>query len=373
MARSIEERRAELQGKVKKCEARKAEYEARAEKYRLAGKIEKCNAAAETARKAALYVKSHGRALDELLEEERLQHRARREQDRTRAALDAQHAKVREQVDRLQVYREALRHAAELDTEVERYRIKAEGYGRAGDREKQERAQQIVAQRQQWARDWRGAAETERLAAEGEGRDLERETAIAIKAEERREKKDRTAAQRLEDLKLENHQGTAAAQREIEAGGTRGKRIAILASYAALLRRPEDRIPDRLAAMAEFDDIVGSADAGLFPEPRFEHESGSGKGAGERVMAARAAGLQDLADLESALGHGAVRLLRLRIVERSTFTGIVRQGIGTEPTIAAMFLAAVDQLRVFLATRDALEARLAAQASIALSKASARS
>lgn len=362
MARSIEDRRTELQGKVRKCEARKAEYEARAEKYRLAGKTEKAEAAAETARNAALYAGSHARALEELGEEERLQHRSRREQDRTRAILDAQHAKVRRQVDRLQTYREALRHAAELDTEVERYRLKAEGYGRSGDREKQERALKVVEQRRGYAAGWREAAEIERAAAAEEGRDLERELALAIKAEERRDKKDRTAAQRLHDLKLESHQGTAAGQREIEAGGTRGKRIAILASYATLLRRPEDRTSERLEAMADFDDLVGSADAGLFPEPRFEHESSSGKGAGERVMAARAAGLQELGDLESALGAGTVRLLRLRIVERRTFTAITREGIGTETTVAGMFLAAVDQLVVFQRTRSALEARMAAQA-----------
>lgn len=362
MARSVEERRAELAGKLKRCEARHAEYRAKAVKYEAAGKGDKAKASAETADRARLHAASHSRALAELEEEERLQDRVRRDQADTRAKLDAR--PVPPPPDHLRVYREALTHAGELDAEAERYRAKARGYARAGDQNLAQRAEQAVLQREVWARDWRAEAEKADSAAAAAGRDLARELATARAAEERQASRGKKASTRLEDLQVEANLATAGAQREYEAGGVRGKRVASLATYATLLRRPEDRNSRRLEAMSDFDDLVAKADAGLFPEPRFEHESGSGHGAGERVMAARAAGLAELSDLEDAIGAGNVRLLRLRIVERRTLTAIAREGIGSETTIAALFLAAVDQLSVYLRTGRALVARMRADATL---------
>lgn len=362
MARSVEVRREELADKQKRCEARAAEYVAKAEKYRTAGKLEKAKASAETADRARLHAASHGRALAELEEEERLQVRVRKGQEETRIKLNARPAAP--PPDHLRVYREALTHAGELDAEADRYRAKARGYERAGDQNLAQRAQQAVLQRVGWASEWRAAAEAAVSAAAAEGRDLARELATAKAAEERQAARGRKASLRLDDLKVESNLATAAGQREYEAGGVRGKRVASLATYATLLRKQEDRTGRRLEAMSDFDDLVAKADAGLFPEPKFEHESGSGHGAGERVMMARAAGLAELEELEDMIGAGNVRLLRLRIVERRTLTAIARDGVGTEATVAALFLAAVDQLSVYLRTKNARAAQIAGQATL---------
>jgi hypothetical protein len=121
-----------------------------------------------------------------------------------------------------------------------------------------------------------------------------------------------------------------------------------------MIRKPQDRTSARLEAMHDFDNLCGTADSGLFPEPRFESESSSGKGPGSEVMAHRAAGLLEMEQVRNAIGAINTDMLRAWIYERQTITAIVRNGFGTEKTAGALLLAAVDALASHIRRRGGL-------------------
>jgi hypothetical protein len=363
--RTPEERRALHVQRRDKAEASGKVYRAKEEAYRAGGKIDKADKAGATARDFELNAATHRRAIEDLDADAPRQHRLREEAARVAAVKQADLVKAqaaaeqaaldRVRADPLRVYMEALKHAEELDLEVARYAEKAMGYQRAGDAEKRDRAQRESERRATWAREWREAADEAQAQTE---RDLARERTVALKAKERQDKANAKESARLADLKVENDVRTAGASREYVAGGVRKGRIVSMAAYETLLNRPEDRTQRRLEAMHDFDALCGTADAGLIPEPKFEHESGSGKGPGALVMEKRAAGLQELGDLEEAIGAGNVAILRARIYERQKIVALVRTGFGDRNTVPLLFLAALDAMAVYFKTRSVMAARL---------------
>jgi hypothetical protein len=364
--RTPEERRAQHVQRRDKAEASGKVYRAKEEAYRAGGKIDKADKAGATARDFELNAATHRRAIEDLDADAPRQHRLREEAARVAAVKQSDLAKAQaaaEQAaldrirnDPLKVYMEALQHAGELDVEAEGLRLKRDGYSRAGSHVKAWRAEGRAQKLETYAAEWREAAQEAQEATE---RDLSRERAVALKAAERQAKARQKETARLADLGLEQDTATAGASREYVAGGVRKGRIVSMAAYETLLHRPEDRTQRRLEAMHDFDALCGTADAGLIPEPKFEHESGSGKGPGALVMEKRAAGLQELGDLEEAIGAGNVAILRARIYERQKMIALVRAGFGDRNTVPHLFLAALDAMTVYFKTRNVMAARLA--------------
>lgn len=364
--RTPEERREQHQARANKATGQAAVYRAKESAYRVVGKIDKADKAGATARDFELNASTHLRAIEELDASVRRQHRLRDEATKVaaprilaasiaRATADREEEERRRR-DPLKIYMEAQQHASELDAEVARYRTDSERYEKAGDQAKSERAAREANRRQQWAVEWREKAQQ---SVDESGRDLARERKVALKAKHRQDAASAKESARLKDLGLVEDVRTVGGSREYVAGGVRKGRIVSMAEYGTLFRRPEDRTQARVDAMHDFDNLCGTAESGLFPEPKFEHESGGGKGPGALVMEKRAAGLEEMSDLRDALGSPNVDMLRARIYERQTLTALVRAGYGTETTVAQLFLSAVDSMVVFFKTRNALAARLA--------------
>lgn len=340
------ERRAAIEDRARKAEARAKEHRAREASYRTQGKPEKAEHHAATAARQEQLVLNHRQELDRLAARARQQaregltnaeraHEMARAQERAAAAAAAMPA-----VDPLQAYTEALEAAVSLEEDAKRREASARAYTRIGDKRKAEIASGGAALDRQRAAEWR--EEADRIQS-GTSRDLARELETAIKAKARAEGKKRKESNRLKNLDVVENLATAAAQREIASGGAgRGTKVASLRDYAALIRKPQERTQRRLKAMEEFDTLCATADEGLFPEPKFEHESGSGKGPGPQIMLTRAAGLAELQALTKAIGAGNTAMLRAWIYERSTLTALVRAGYGTEKAIGALALAALD-------------------------------
>jgi hypothetical protein len=354
------ERRADLRERAEKAEARAAEYRAREASCRTQGKPDKANGYATTAARQERIAEQHRRDIERLDQRAREQALAKmtaaeRAMEMVRAQeLAAAAAAALPAIDPLDAYSEALQTAAALEEDVARFEKNARAYSRAGDKSKAEISTGGAARARQQAVEWR--AEAERVQA-GTSRDLARELKMAIKAKRRRESQVKNEAKRRTDLGVVGDPMTAAGQREIASGGRgRGIAVASLRDYASLIRKPQERTRARLETMERFDDLCGTADSGLFPEPRFEHESGSGHGPGALVMAKRAAGLAEMGDITNALGANVVEMLRLWIYHRHTFVALVRAGYGTERTIGATTLAALDALATFFKTGSALAA-----------------
>lgn len=364
--RSPEERREFHEARRTKAEASGKLYRAKEEAYRAGGKIDKAAKAATTAKDFELNAATHRRAIEDLDADAPRQHRIREEaarvatvkaQDLAKAQAKAeQEALDRLRRDPLRIYMEAMRHAEELDGEEERWARKARAYREAGDQNAAERATKVALERAGFAVEWRQEAQE---AVTESGRDLARERAVAVKAQERHSRADAKERARLEDLKVESDTRTAAGSRELVVGGIRKGRIVSMATYETLLARPQDRSKARLEAMHDFDMLCATAEAGLIPEPKFEHESGSGRGPGALVMEKRAAGLEELSDLREAIGPGNVEFLHRRICDKAKLSALARDGYGTEKTVAVLFLAALDSMVVFFKTRNTMAARLA--------------
>lgn len=364
--RTPEERREIHVTRRAKAEASATEYRAKEARYRLAGKDDKAEKAGKTARSFELDASSHRRHIEDLDADAPRRLRVRAEADKAQAIKTADLAKAQARAeterlerlnrDPLRVYTEAMVHAEELEGQSETWARKARGYRDAGDQEAAAKASRVAAERAGYAVDWRKIAE--KAVAES-GRDLVRERTVALKAQDRRNRADIKERARLEDLKVESDTRTAAGARELVVGGVRKGRIVSMATYEVLLARPQDRTPARLEAMHDFDMLCATAEAGLIPEPKFEHESSGGKGPGALVMEKRAAGLEELADLKDAIGPGNVDFLHRRICDRAKLSALARDGYGTEKTVATLFLAAVDSMVVFFKTRNAMAARLA--------------
>lgn len=359
---TLAERRSAVESLALKAEARAKEHRAREASYRAQGKAEKAEKHAATAKRQERIALTHRQELDRLALRARQQayegltaaqraHEMARAKERAAAAAAAQPA-----VDPLHAYTEALETAAGLDEDAKRLDKNARAYARSGDAKKAEISTRRASLAREREAEWRG--EADRIQA-GTSRDLARELAAAVKAKRRAESKAKIEAKRLADLGIAGDLATAAGQREIASGGAgRGNKVASLRDYASLIRKPQERTQPRLKAMEEFDNLCGTADAGLFPEPRFEHESGSGQGPGAMVMMTRAAGLAEMQQISDAIGARNVEMLRAWIYERQTLIALVRAGYGSEKAIGALTLAAVDALAVYLRTRSALAAQM---------------
>lgn len=360
---TLKERRDAVEAKAKTAEAKAVEHRAREASYRTQGKEEKADGHAKTAARQERIAEGHRQEIARLDARARQQayegltaaqraHEMVKAQERAEAA-----AAVRPTVDPLHAYLEALQHAAELEEAAARDDKKARGYVRAGDKRKAEIASGGAELSRKRAREWRD--EAERIQA-GTSRDLEREAKLAIKAQRRLQSQEKNEQKRLADLGVVADLATAAGQRAIASGGAgRGTKVASLSDYAGLIRKPQERTRVRLETMEKFDTLCATADAGLFPEMKLERESSSGHGPGAQVMANRAAGLAEMAEIAKAIGARNVDMLRAWIYDRQTLTAIARAGFGTEKTAGKLVLAAVDALATYLKTRDALAAHLA--------------
>lgn len=357
------ERLAAIQGKAERAEARAEEYRARAASLEARGKHDKAAEAAVTADRQERIARTHRQ------EVERLEIRARqaagqavaaeaRKASMQKAQQRAEQMRAGEpEIDPLQAFMQALQCAAELDAEAAHHEKRAKAYRRAGDAQKAEIASGGAQRARQDADRWR--TEIEKIQG-STSRDLAREMKLALRGQQRAAGKAKTEAERLDRLGVVSDLRTAAGQRAIASGGRgRGKAVASLHDYASLIRKPQERTRARLEAMEAFDGLCATADAGLYPEPKFERE-GTGYGPGADVASARIAGLQKMDDLRDAIGGRNVDMLRAWIHERQTLTALVRAGFGTEKTAGALCIAAVDSVAVFFKTRDALQARLAA-------------
>jgi hypothetical protein len=357
------ERRAAVEDRLRKADARSKEYRAREASYRAQGKAEKAdNERARAARQEQIAL-THQQELDRLAARARQAayegltaaqraHEMARAQERAAAAAAAQPA-----IDPLHAYTEALETAASLEEDAARSDKNARAYGRAGDQGKAELSTRGAELSRTRAREWRD--EADRIQAVT-SRDLARELKLAIKARRRLESQDKNEAKRLADLGVPGGLDTAAGQREIASGGAgRGTKVASLRDYASLIRKPQERTRTRLETMERFDTLCGTADAGLFPELSLERESSSGHGPGEAIMARRIAGLAEMTEISAAIGARNVDMLRAWIYDRQTLVALARAGFGTEKTAGRLALAAVDSLTVYLKTRDALAAQLA--------------
>jgi hypothetical protein len=373
---TLEERRAGVTALAEKAEARAVEYRARESSYRTRGNIEKADKQAVTAARQERIATAHRQEIDRLEIRASQQARAKvtaaqraedmeRAQERARAAAAAQPA-----IDPLEAYLEALTTAAKLDQQAILDERKARGYVRAGDPKKADiatRGAQLLRTR---AREWRDEADTIQA---GTTRDLPRELKVRAKAQRRLVTQEKNEANRLGKLGVVSDLATAAGQREIASGGAgRGEAIASFRDYASLIRRPQDRSQRRLEAMEAFDTLCSKAEAGLFPELKLERESSSGHGPGETIMAARVAGLAEVEEIKGAIGARNFDMLRAWVYERQTLIALVRGGYGTEKTIGALAIAAVDSLIVYFNTRNALAARLAGTGSPSQPQSSAR-
>lgn len=365
MAKTIEERRADHADSAAKAKAQAETYRGRAAAYRIGGKIDKAEKCEASAERFDMRASSHERQLEDL-QGKRYQDRVRQETGRVARAESMRKAQERaaEEAERirndptlpLRIYMEALDHAAELDGEAHQLQKKAQGYRRAGEQSKAERTEAEAGRRQGYAVDWRQKAQE---AVDNSGRDLAREREVSLKAARRKAAADAKEAQRLAHMGALDDSRTRGGSREYMLGGPKGERVTSMAAFSGLLARPQDRTPRRLEAMERFEKLCGQAEAGLIPEPRFEAESHGSGGAGMNAHHARIAGLLEMDDLREAIGPQNVDMLRLRIFERQSLGALLRDGFGTEKTIAALVVAAIDAMAAFFKTGDMLAARLA--------------
>ncbi len=187
-------------------------------------------------------------------------------------------------------------------------------------------------------------------AADAAGRDFARR----LKAER---KKDIALAQadaarakslRTLDAGLTFDRRTAGGSREIVLGNAKGKSEArvTLASYGALIKEPKERTEPRLRAMEAFDELWHRAEAGLYPEPRFEPAVDTSAGA-SGVTAHRMDGLAEMQRLTAYIGRQAQALLWMRIVDRQELQAIARVA-GRDPReVTAIVFAALDGVAAF--------------------------
>lgn len=361
---SLKERRDAVEAKAKTAEAKAVEHRAREASYRTQGKEDKADGHAKTAARQERIAEGHRQEIARLDARARQQayegltaaqraHEMVKAQERAAAAAAAQPA-----IDPLQAYSEALETAASLEADAQRLGKIAKRYADADDVDRAELTYGRADIARKRALEWR--AEAERIQS-GTDRDLARELTVALKERRRAESKAKVEQKRLADLGIEGTLFTAALQREIASGGAGrgGVKVASFRDYASLIRKPQERTRARLETMEKFDTLCATADAGLFPEMKLERESSSGHGPGAQVMANRAAGLAEMAEIAKAIGARNVDMLRAWIYDRQTLTAIARAGFGTEKTAGKLVLAAVDALATYLKTRDALAAQMA--------------
>ncbi|KMO18890.1 hypothetical protein QR78_14350 [Methylobacterium indicum] len=187
-------------------------------------------------------------------------------------------------------------------------------------------------------------------AADAAGRDFARR----LKAER---KKDIALAQadaarakslRTLDAGLTFDRRTAGGSREIVLGNAKGKSEArvTLASYGALIKEPKERTEPRLRAMEAFDELWHRAEAGLYPEPRFEPAVDTSAGA-SGVTAHRMDGLAEMQRLTAYIGRQGQALLWMRVVDRQELQAIARVA-GRDPReVTAIVFAALDGVAAF--------------------------
>lgn len=175
-----------------------------------------------------------------------------------------------------------------------------------------------------------------------------------LKAERKREaalaQADAARAKPLRDLdaNLTFDRRTAGGSREIRLGNAKGRSEArlTLAGYSALIRDPKERTEARLRAMEAFDDLWHRAEAGLYPEPRFEPAVDTAAGA-SGITAHRMDGLAEMQRLTAYIGRQAQALLWMRIVDRQDFTAIARVTGRDARDVSALVLSAVDSVAAF--------------------------
>ncbi|WP_204165533.1 hypothetical protein [Methylobacterium sp. 17Sr1-1] len=175
-----------------------------------------------------------------------------------------------------------------------------------------------------------------------------------LKAERKREaalaQADAARAKPLRDLdaNLVFDRRTAGGSREIRLGNAKGKGEAqvTLAAYATLIRDPKERTEARLRAMEKFDDLWHRAEAGLYPEPRFEPAVDTSAGA-SGVTAHRMDGLAEMQRLTAYIGRQAQALLWMRVVDRQEFTAIARVTGRDARDVSALVVSAIDSVAAF--------------------------
>lgn len=175
---------------------------------------------------------------------------------------------------------------------------------------------------------------------------LRREEALA-RADAAREEARSGPLRRL-DANLTFDRRTAGGSRELRLGNAKGKSEArvTLAAYGALIKDPKERTEARLRAMEAFDELWHRAEAGLYPEPRFEPAVDTSAGA-SGVTAHRMDGLAEMQRLTAYVGRQAQALLWMRVVDRQELQAIARVS-GREPRdIAALVLSAIDSVAAF--------------------------
>ncbi len=187
-------------------------------------------------------------------------------------------------------------------------------------------------------------------AADAAGRDFARR----LKAERKKDialaQADAARAKPLREIEanLTLDRRTAGGSREIVLGNAKGKSEArvTLASYSALIKKPKDRTEPRLRAMEAFDELWHRAEAGLYPEPRFEPAVDTSAGA-SGITAHRMDGLAEMQRLTAYIGRQAQALLKMRIVDRMEVQAIARIGDRDPEGIGALIHAAIDGVAAF--------------------------
>lgn len=175
---------------------------------------------------------------------------------------------------------------------------------------------------------------------------LRREEALA-RADAAREEARAGPLRRL-NANLVFDRRTAGGSREIVIGNAKGKSEArvTLASYGALIKKPKDRTEPRLRAMEAFDELWHRAEAGLYPEPRFEPAVDTSAGA-SGVTAHRMDGLAEMQRLTAYIGRQAQALLKMRVVDRMEVQAIARIGDRDPEDVGALIHAAIDGVAAF--------------------------
>lgn len=175
---------------------------------------------------------------------------------------------------------------------------------------------------------------------------LRREEALA-RADAAREEARAGPLRRL-DANLTFDRRTAGGGRDIRLGNVKDKseaRVA-LATYSALIKDPKKRTEARLRAMEKFDELWHRAEAGLYPEPRFEPAVDTSAGA-SGVTAHRMDGLAEMQRLTAYIGRQAQALLKMRVVERMEIQAIARIADRDPEDIGALIHAAIDGVAGF--------------------------
>ncbi len=98
--------------------------------------------------------------------------------------------------------------------------------------------------------------------------------------------------------------------------------------------------------MEAFDELWHRAEAGLYPEPRFEPAVDTSAGA-SGITAHRMDGLAEMQRLTAYIGRQAQALLKMRIVDRMEVQAIARIGDRDPEGIGALIHAAIDGVAAF--------------------------